>query len=162
MFLLYYSFLQTKQKHVATQLKNQPFSKWGQKAWSLGTAPGVWRGDVAVITQVLLIQAQSRGEAGAQKRGDQKDVWKDELSWGQTGSGNVLLTPHLPLPAPSLIHPSSSNYITFLPPGVPAAVCSGPSSVSWDLSLTAESGHVVPAFRDGICPAPPPCMSSSA
>ena len=74
MFLLYYSFLQTKQKHVATQLKNQPFSKWGQKAWSLGTAPGVWRGDVAVITQVLLIQAQSRGEAGAQKRGDQKDV----------------------------------------------------------------------------------------
>ncbi|CAI9164768.1 unnamed protein product [Rangifer tarandus platyrhynchus] len=35
-------------------------------------------------------------------------------------------------------------------------MCSGPSSVSWDLNLTAESGHVVLTFRDGICTAPPP------
>ena len=164
MFLLYYSFLQTKQKHVATQLKNQALLQVGPEGLEPGDCTGgLAEGEgVAVITQVLLVQAQSRGEAGAQKRGDQKDMWKYELSWGQNGCGNVLLTPRLPLPAPSLIHPSSSNYITFLPPGVPAAVCSGPSSVSRDLSLTAESGHVVPAFPDGICTAPPPRLSSSA
>lgn len=165
MFLHTIHFYKQNKNMLLLSLRIRPFSKWGQKAWSLGTAPGGWGwgGDNpgAVDTD-----PEQGGGGGSEEGGSKRHVerWTQlRTDWMWECAPYAMSAPSRSITHPSLIFlEHKSNYFTFLSPGVPAAMCSGPSSVSWDLSLTAVSGHVVPAFRDEICTAPPPGMSSSA
>lgn len=70
MFLQYYSFLQTKQKHVATPLKNQALLQVGPEGLEPGDCTGGRGG--GVITQVLLIRPSAAGGGGGSEEGGLK------------------------------------------------------------------------------------------